>query len=144
MMETNVKSTLERITDRNYVKVDNCVFNRLNHFAPGVGENLHNHVSYTLSWTINQPNLFDLNWVTAAEYLAFQRGPMSSTGLSQLTGMLPSTYADKNHPDIQLFFGGYQAACAITGEPGSTMDNNGRRISISPTMTQPRSKGKRT
>ncbi|KYQ48074.1 Glucose dehydrogenase [acceptor] [Trachymyrmex zeteki] len=109
---------------------------------PGVGENLHNHVSYTLSWTINQPNLFDLNWVTAAEYLAFQRGPMSSTGLSQLTGMLPSTYADKNHPDIQLFFGGYQAACAITGEPGSTMDNNGRRISISPTMTQPRSKGR--
>ncbi|KYN01283.1 Glucose dehydrogenase [acceptor] [Cyphomyrmex costatus] len=109
---------------------------------PGVGENLHNHVSYTLSFTINQSNLFDLNWMSVAEYLAFQKGPMSSTGLSQLTGMLPSTYTTKNHPDIQLFFGGYQAACASTGEAGITMDNNGRRISISPTMTQPRSKGK--
>ena len=144
MIETSVKLALDRITGRNYVKVDNCVFNRLNHFAPGVGENLHNHVSYTLSWIINQPNVFDLNWVTAVEYLAFQKGPMSSTGLSQLTGMLPSTYATENHPDIQLFFGGYQAACAMTGEAGATLDNNGRRISISPTTTQPRSKGKRT
>ncbi|XP_018046200.1 PREDICTED: glucose dehydrogenase [FAD, quinone]-like [Atta colombica] len=109
---------------------------------PGVGENLHNHVSYTLSWIINQPNVFDLNWVTAVEYLAFQKGPMSSTGLSQLTGMLSSSYATKNHPDIQFFFGGYQAACAMTGEKGATLDNNGRRISISPTMTQPRSKGR--
>jgi len=74
-------------TGRNYVKVDNCVFNRSDHFASGVGENLHNHASYTLSWTINQPNLYDLTWTSAAEYIAFQKGPMSSTGLSQLTGI---------------------------------------------------------
>ncbi|GAB1862357.1 Glucose-methanol-choline oxidoreductase N-terminal domain-containing protein [Camponotus japonicus] len=108
---------------------------------PGVGENLHNHVSHTLSWTINQPNLYDLNWAAATEYISFQKGPMASTGLSQLTGMLPSLYTTPDHPDIQLFFGGYQAACATTGEIGATMNDNGRSISISPTMTQPRSKG---
>ncbi|RLU16896.1 hypothetical protein DMN91_010965 [Ooceraea biroi] len=108
---------------------------------PGVGENLHNHVSYTLSWTINQPNVYDLNWAAATEYIAFQRGPMSSTGLSQLTGILPSIYTTPNHPDLQLFFGGYQAACATTGEVGAIMNGNGRSISMSPTMTQPRSKG---
>lgn len=137
------ETTLERITDKYYVKVDNCVFNRSNRFAPGVGENLHNHASYTLSWTINQPNLYDLTWASATEYIAFQKGPMSSTGLSQLTGMLPSIYTTADHPDIQIFFGGYQAACATTGEVGATMNSNGRSISMSPTMTHPRSKGKR-
>ncbi|XP_050464030.1 glucose dehydrogenase [FAD, quinone]-like isoform X1 [Cataglyphis hispanica] len=107
---------------------------------PGVGENLHNHVSYTLSWTIDQPNLYDLNWAVAAEYVAFQKGPMASTGLSQLTAMLPSIYTTPDHPDIQMFFGGYQAACA-TGDVGTVINDNGRSISISPTMTQPRSKG---
>ncbi|KAL6446941.1 hypothetical protein ACFW04_001378 [Cataglyphis niger] len=107
---------------------------------PGVGENLHNHVSYTLSWTIDQPNLYDLNWAVAAEYVAFQKGPMASTGLSQLTAMLPSIYTTPDHPDIQMFFGGYQAACA-TGDVGTVINDNGRSISMSPTMTQPRSKG---
>lgn len=107
----------------------------------GVGENLHNHVSYTLSWTINQPNYYDLNWAVATEYIAFQKGPMASTGLSQLTGMLPSVYTTPDHPDIQMFFGGYQAACGTTGEIGAVQNQNGRRISISPTNTHPRSKG---
>ncbi|KAL0131698.1 hypothetical protein PUN28_002916 [Cardiocondyla obscurior] len=109
---------------------------------PGVGENLHNHASYTLSWTINEPNLFDLDWGSAAEYIAFQKGPMASTGLSQVTGMVPSIYTTPDHPDIQLFFGGYQAACATTGEVGALMNNDGRSISMSPTMTHPRSKGR--
>jgi len=69
---------------------------------------------------------------------------MSSTGLSQLTGMLSSTYTTPDHPDIQLFFGGYQAACAVTGEVDAIMNGDSRSISMSPTMTQPRSKGKRT
>ncbi|XP_029177669.1 glucose dehydrogenase [FAD, quinone]-like [Nylanderia fulva] len=109
---------------------------------PGVGENLHNHVSYTLSWTINQPNVYDLNWAAATEYIAYQKGPMSSTGLSQLTAMLPSIYTTPDHPDIQMFFSGYHAACSQTGEVGALIDNNGRSIRMSPTMTQPRSKGR--
>ncbi|XP_043675678.1 glucose dehydrogenase [FAD, quinone]-like [Vespula pensylvanica] len=108
---------------------------------PGVGHNLQNHVSYTLSWTINQPNLFDLNWASLLEYIAFHKGPMSSTGMSQLTGIIPSSYTTPDHPDIQFYFGGYQAACAITGEVGALMDNQGRGISISPTNVQPRSRG---
>ncbi|XP_031846617.1 glucose dehydrogenase [FAD, quinone] isoform X2 [Nomia melanderi] len=108
---------------------------------PGVGENLHNHVSYTVSWTIDQPNEFDLTWASALEYVAFQKGPMSSTGLSQLTGILPSIYTSDDHPDLQFFFGGYQAACSITGELGALMDNGRRGISISPTNIHPRSRG---
>ncbi|XP_029045750.2 glucose dehydrogenase [FAD, quinone]-like [Osmia bicornis bicornis] len=108
---------------------------------PGVGENLQNHVSYTLSWTINQPNEFDLNWAAALEYVSFQKGPMSSTGLAQLTGILPSIYTTPDHPDLQFFFGGYQASCAATGEIGALMDGGRRSISISPTNIQPRSRG---
>ncbi|XP_011496553.1 PREDICTED: glucose dehydrogenase [FAD, quinone]-like [Ceratosolen solmsi marchali] len=108
---------------------------------PGVGENLQNHVSYTVSFTINEPNLYDLNWAAATEYIAFQKGPMASTGLSQITGILPSTFTTPNHPDIQIFFGGYQAACATTGQVGAALDNGKRSISISPTNLHPRSRG---
>ncbi|XP_017761387.1 PREDICTED: glucose dehydrogenase [FAD, quinone]-like [Eufriesea mexicana] len=108
---------------------------------PGVGENLQNHVSFTLSWTINVPNAFELNWASALEYVAFQRGPMSSTGLAQLTGILPSSYTTRDHPDLQFFFGGYQASCATTGEVGALMSDGPRSISISPTNIRPRSRG---
>lgn len=141
LIETNKISTFRRQKSRRDWII--TFRDRARYFAPGVGENLHNHVSYTLSWTINQPNLYDLTWASATEYIAFQKGPMASTGLSQLTGLLPSVYTTPDHPDIQLFFGGYHAACATTGEVGAVMNGNGRRISISPTMTQPRSKGKR-
>lgn len=108
---------------------------------PGVGENLHNHVSYTVSWTINKPNEFDLSWASAMEYMNFQRGPMASTGLSQITGIVPSSHTTGDHPDIQLFFGGYQAACATTGQVGALQDDGRRSISASPTNLHPRSKG---
>ncbi|CAL7951223.1 unnamed protein product [Xylocopa violacea] len=108
---------------------------------PGVGENLHNHVSYTLSFDINEPNEYELNWAAALEYVAFQRGPMTSTGLAQLTGIVPSIYASPDHPDIQIFFGGYQASCATTGTVGALMSDGRRSISMSPTNVQPRSRG---
>ncbi|XP_076638654.1 glucose dehydrogenase [FAD, quinone] [Colletes latitarsis] len=108
---------------------------------PGVGENLQNHVSYTVSWTIDQPNVYDLTWAAALEYVAFQEGPMASTGLSQMTGIIPSAYTTPDHPDLQFFFAGYQAACSVTGELGALMSNGRRSISISPTNVQPRSRG---
>lgn len=108
---------------------------------PGVGENLQNHVSFTIPFTIDEPNIYDLNWAVATEYLTFQRGPMTSTGLSQITGILPSSFTTADHPDIQLFFGGYQAACATTGQIGARLDDKKRSISISPTNLQPRSRG---
>ncbi|XP_017788629.1 PREDICTED: glucose dehydrogenase [FAD, quinone]-like [Habropoda laboriosa] len=108
---------------------------------PGVGENLHNHVSYTVPFTINEPNDVDLNWAAVVEYIGFQKGPMAATGLSQMTGILPSRYTTPDHPDLQFFFGGYQAACSATGVVGALMDNGRRSISISPTNIHPRSKG---
>ncbi|XP_043255745.1 glucose dehydrogenase [FAD, quinone]-like isoform X2 [Colletes gigas] len=108
---------------------------------PGVGENVQNHVSYTLSWTIDEPNVYDLTWAAALEYVAFQKGPMASTGLSQLTGIIPSVYATPDHPDLQFFFAGYQAACSVTGELGALMSDGRRSISITPTNVHPRSRG---
>ncbi|XP_043476404.1 glucose dehydrogenase [FAD, quinone]-like isoform X2 [Leptopilina heterotoma] len=109
---------------------------------PGVGENLHNHVSYTISWSINQRDEYYLNWAAVTEYVSDQKGIMSSTGLAQITGIVPSRYTTNDHPDIQFFFGGYQASCAASGEVGSLMSNDLRRISASPTHLQPRSRGR--
>ncbi|XP_044593925.1 glucose dehydrogenase [FAD, quinone]-like isoform X1 [Cotesia glomerata] len=108
---------------------------------PGVGENLQNHVSYTLTYTINQANEYDLNWAAALEYVSRQRGPMSSTGMSQITGIMSSSYSTPDHPDLQFYFGGFQATCATTGQIGMLIDNTQRSISISPTNLHPRSRG---
>lgn len=106
-----------------------------------MGENLHNHVSFTLPFTINRPNEFDLSWPSLLEYIAFTKGPIASTGLSQLTGIVSSIYTSEDDPDLQIFFGGYQAACATTGQLGALMDGGGRHVSISPTNLHPRSRG---
>lgn len=50
------------------------------HDLPGVGKNLHNHVAYTLVFTINDTDTTPLNWATAMEYLLFRDGLMSGTG----------------------------------------------------------------
>ncbi|XP_012285425.1 glucose dehydrogenase [FAD, quinone] [Orussus abietinus] len=83
---------------------------------PGVGENLHNHVSYALDFTLNEPTERDLTSPVADQYLHNQTGPMSSTGLAQVTGVLASNYTSPDDPDLQFYFAGYQAACP--GNPG--------------------------
>ncbi|KAL6256462.1 hypothetical protein P5V15_012575 [Pogonomyrmex californicus] len=82
---------------------------------PGVGENLHNHVSFGLDFTLNQENENLLNMDNAEMYLYNQTGPMSSTGLAQVTGILASNYTTADDPDIQIFFAGYQAICNTGG-----------------------------
>lgn len=65
----------------------------------------------------------------------------------QVTAKLNSRYADTSgdHPDVQLFFGGYLANCAKTGTVGEPEDpqnpSNKRRISISPVVLHPKSRG---
>lgn len=98
-------------------------------------------MSFTLPFTIDEANEFDLSWPSALEYIAFMKGPIASTGLSQLTGIVSSIYTTPDDPDLQIFFGGYQAACATTGLVGALMDNGGRHVSISPTNLHPRSRG---
>lgn len=112
------------------------------HHLPGVGQNLHNHIAYTLPFTINETDTSPLNWATAMEYLLYRKGLMSSTGISQVTAMLNSKYSNPadDHPDIQLIFGGYLANCAATGVVGETTGER-RHISIIPAYLHPKSRG---
>jgi len=65
----------------------------------------------------------------------------------QVTAKLNSKYADLpgDHPDVQLFFGGYLANCASTGFVGENKDPENplkkRRVSISPVVLHPKSRG---
>ncbi|XP_011296918.1 glucose dehydrogenase [FAD, quinone] [Fopius arisanus] len=109
---------------------------------PGVGKNLHNHVSYSLPFTINDTDTSPLNWATAMEYLLFRDGLMSGTGISEVTAMINTKYANpqEDHPDIQLIFGGYLADCSETGMVGEKKGGK-RRIYIIPTLLHPKSRG---
>ncbi|KYN01695.1 Glucose dehydrogenase [acceptor] [Cyphomyrmex costatus] len=109
---------------------------------PGVGKNLHNHVAYALTFTINDTDTTPLNWATAMEYLLFRDGLMSGTGISEVTAMINTKYADprEDHPDVQLIFGGYLADCAETGMVGERKGAN-RSIYIIPTILHPKSRG---
>lgn len=120
------------------------------HDLPGVGKNLHNHVAYDLSFHVNDTDTNSLNWATAMQYILNRDGLMSGTGMSQLTGMINTKYANPldDNPDIQFFFRGYLANCARTGEIGELSgERNGngippkRKISIIPTVLHPQSRG---
>ncbi|KAJ8676427.1 hypothetical protein QAD02_012214 [Eretmocerus hayati] len=112
------------------------------HDLPGVGRNLHNHVAYAIAFTINDTDTTPLNWATAMEYLLFRDGLMSGTGISEVTAMINTKFADLNedHPDIQLIFGGYLADCSETGMVGEKKGSN-RVILIIPTLLHPKSRG---
>lgn len=52
---------------------------------PGVGQNLHNHVGVRLDFTLTkEPDLPELNWESAMEYMLERKGPLSATGMSQV------------------------------------------------------------
>ncbi|XP_045518232.1 glucose dehydrogenase [FAD, quinone]-like [Pieris brassicae] len=112
---------------------------------PGVGQNLHNHVGVKLDFTLSkEPDLPELNWESAMEYMLERKGPLSGTGMSQLTGMINSRFAPSGgrHPDIQYFFGGYYAACGDGSLGPDDLENaNKRKISISAIALQPKSRG---
>lgn len=113
----------------------------------GVGKNLHNHVAHFLNFFINDTATTPLNWATAMEYLLFRDGLMSSTGLSEVTGIVNSRFSNKDFPDLQLFFGGFLANCARTGQVGEREDGGNssmipqRVINITPTVLHPKSRG---
>lgn len=118
------------------------------HHLPGVGKNLHNHVAYFLSFLLEkEPERNDLNCGNVLEYMLNHTGPMSSTGMSQVTGILNTKYADQSgdHPDLQMFFLGYLASCASSCEADSTNElDEGvtpRNLLISPVVLHPKSKG---
>lgn len=56
--------------------------------------------------------------------------------------MINTKYADpkEDHPDVQLIFGGYLAACSETGAVDENSKSR-REIGIYPTVLHPKSKG---
>lgn len=49
----------------------------------------------------------------AALHKLMQRraGPLTSTGLTQVTAFLATKYAERGVPDVQIFFDGFHAGC---------------------------------
>lgn len=123
-----------------------CVYD-----LPGVGKNLQNHVAYFVNFLLEKvPDYKDLTCASVLEYMLNHTGPMSSTGMSQLTAILNTKFADSSgeHPDLQMFFAGYLANCASSCE--TTSDNdieesaNPKHFSISPVVLHPKSRGEIT
>ncbi|XP_071448683.1 glucose dehydrogenase [FAD, quinone]-like [Hetaerina americana] len=115
---------------------------------PGVGRNLHNHVSVGVSFTISTPAYQSLDLAALNRYVTEHDGPLSSTGLTQGTAFLVSKYQDdKEFPDLQVFFDGFSARCSRTGQPmectdGRTTGDCGRTtITARPTNVLPLSRG---
>lgn len=118
------------------------------HNLPGVGKNLHNHVAYFVTFVLDKiTGTNDLDWANALDYILNKKGPLSSTGMSQVTGIINSKYADPrgDHPDLQIFFGGYLANCASSGEVGAPADidnpKSPKHFSMSPVVLHPKSRG---
>ncbi|XP_076760448.1 glucose dehydrogenase [FAD, quinone]-like [Xylocopa sonorina] len=102
---------------------------------PGVGENLHNHHSFGVYFTLNESSHSDFNECNARQYLRDQTGPFSGTGLAQVSAVLASSLTTPDDPDIQIFCSGYSAACprgkSAASKPGKT-DINFAAVNLHP------------
>ncbi|XP_046607192.1 glucose dehydrogenase [FAD, quinone]-like [Neodiprion virginianus] len=108
---------------------------------PGVGSNYHDHPYFMLSFTINENDVYDNDWAVAAEYLAFQTGPLSSYGIAGAIAHIASTATTPDYPDIQIFSAGYQADCA-PGEIGALRSTGRRTVTLSALYLHPKSRGR--
>lgn len=89
-----------------------------------VGKNLQNHVSVAVRMSIKDIPYETMTMDAVNEYLESKTGPLSSTGITQVTAFLESSYATNNVSDIQVFFDGFSSICPKTGL--STECFNGR------------------
>ncbi|KAJ2942770.1 hypothetical protein O0L34_g14958 [Tuta absoluta] len=114
-----------------------------------VGKNLRNHLGMTLYFIVTKlENLEILDWSVFTKYMLELDGPMSSTAITQLTGILYSSLADRKRaqPDLQFFFNGFYAECSKTGAIDEISGEgdcylNGRNISANAVALLPRSVG---
>ncbi|XP_043270256.1 glucose dehydrogenase [FAD, quinone]-like isoform X2 [Venturia canescens] len=112
-----------------------------------VGKNLHNHVSVGIKMSIRDTHYEAIGQNSMTEYLANRTGPLASTGLTQVTAFLQSSYATAGVPDIQVFFDGFGSKCTIGGHsnecPGGTIGNcpARREIVARPTTVMAKSRG---
>nr|XP_024217684.1 glucose dehydrogenase [FAD, quinone]-like [Halyomorpha halys] len=107
-----------------------------------VGQNLHNHVSVSISIVGHSTNSLRLNSKSVLrEYLDNGTGPLSSTGLTQVTGFLKSKYTG-DIPDLQVWFDSFSAGCPLFQKDGNEAnDDNVVKIKARPANVLPRSKG---
>lgn len=115
------------------------------HQLPGVGKNLHNHVSFSVRFQLlKEKEVYDLNWASVGEYFFNKSGPMASSGMAQLTGRINTKYSkDQNYPDLQIMFDGYNARCSPSGrinEPVKSI-NTPREVSFVPLLLRAKSRG---
>lgn len=111
---------------------------------PGVGQNLKNHVSTELFFKVNSDrnNTQYLNNITTRDFFSSRTGPLTSTGLSQLTGFIWTKYEKGSEsPDVQIFHAGYMANCSATGSPSEKVGPGVRVFSVSPTVLHAKSSG---
>lgn len=108
---------------------------------PGVGENLHNHQSFGLDFSLSEDFYPTFNQTNAELYLYNQTGPLSSTGLAQVTGVWHSNLTTPDDPDIQIFFAGYQAICEPRAKIADLSAGSKQAVRMSALNLQPTSKG---
>lgn len=115
------------------------------HELEGVGKNLHNHVSFSVRFQLlKEKEVYELNWASVGEYFFNKSGPMSSSGMAQLTGRLNTKYStDKNYPDLQVMFDGYNARCSPNGRINEPVDGTytPREVSFVPLLLRANSRG---
>ncbi|GLG96289.1 Glucose dehydrogenase [FAD, quinone] [Gryllus bimaculatus] len=112
-----------------------------------VGENLLNHVSFTLKFRILSGEAHEqLSNTTVFEFISNRTGPLTSTGLSQLTGFIRSSIpggdAPADVPDTQIFFAGFLANASRTGaDDEQPITGPVPYFEITPTLLRPSSAG---
>nr|CAH7768386.1 unnamed protein product [Callosobruchus chinensis] len=118
------------------------------HDLPGVGKNLRNHVAFYMTFDLKKlKDYSDLDWANALNYILNKRGPMSSTGMSQVTARINSPLAEPSgkDPDLQMFFAGFLAQCASSGEVRAAADPENpdapKTLTVSPVTLHPKSQG---
>ncbi|XP_044018252.1 glucose dehydrogenase [FAD, quinone]-like [Aphidius gifuensis] len=112
------------------------------HNSPGVGKNLHDHVSYELSFNMNNTMEPLLSYDTVSDYLFDKNGLLSGTGVAQLTAMINTKYANcqDDNPDIQLIFDGYISTCNDASILKKKNTEKGT-LNVYPTLSRPKSRG---
>jgi len=113
-----------------------------------VGKNLHNHVSVGVPMSIRDTPYESMTMDAVSEYLEKRTGPLASTGITQLTAFLESSYAINGMPDIQVFFDGFSSTCPKTGLPNECPNGkiqsdcpDRREIVARPTVVSTESRG---
>ena len=97
--------------------------------------------------TIKDDHYETLSLDSVNEYVFNRSGPVASTGLTQLTAFLESSYATPGVPDIQVFFDGFSSNCVRTGLDIECPDGSigtcpdRREIVARPTVVMARSRG---